>query len=730
MSIFEKSRFEIFNTTQHPYRHSLSEFAFSNSAIPGATNVETALNYILAVLYPNVEPAVATPDDLPTTGNQLTDYRVVLDDGDGFQAAYRWDQREGDANPSWYKVTDMDYSNDSILAQMMDVTQPLFFQKQGHSDIDANGDIRTGLYAGQTIFGGNLANQNLTLNANSGDGTGAHTGFIQFESNLRPVADDLYNLSTLTERWRNIFLSSSAFIDTMTISSGLIADTNGAISFANNNLTTNGNINGNVITGTQLIANDLTNTMILAPGSISDSTGQITMGVANLLTEGTLGAGVATFTDNLQTIILSPDATGKGEITSSTGIISFDDENLETTGSLTVGNLVADMLNTDNVKIDGNSITTTDVNGDLIIEANGTSNFTVNRDLQGQNALFTGNMQSNGTIIGGNLQIGSNLLTATNTNGDITIDPAGNGVVAIGSVLRPTSGGPFDLGTSGRRWQDIYLSGGLTDGTDSISISSLLFLRSNMYRDLAQTQPAQTGDSLFYDAINNVWLASAPDSEVSHATIAGLFVNPFDDVGHTQFALLAGRAGGQTLTGGTGSSDNLLLSSTDSGTRGSIVFRDNLLPETTATFAGTWSGTDIGSSLFKYNDIYSCGEHKGLRLENIMSTSLPTFSGQTPGRMYYAVDTRKIYVDTGASLIGTMLAKIMVDTIWDGVISTLDVDISSVISNSQNAVFQLLNNADNFKNMNVAISRPSTSVVRIETNTPLPMGTYRLIGIE
>lgn len=41
---------------------------------------------------------------------------------------------------------------------------------------------------------------------------------------------------------------------------------------------------------------------------------------------------------------------------------------------------------------------------------------------------------------------------------------------------------------------------------------------------------------------------------------------------HTQYALLAGRSGGQTLKGGTDSGDDLTLQSTNSATKGSILF--------------------------------------------------------------------------------------------------------------------------------------------------------------
>lgn len=46
---------------------------------------------------------------------------------------------------------------------------------------------------------------------------------------------------------------------------------------------------------------------------------------------------------------------------------------------------------------------------------------------------------------------------------------------------------------------------------------------------------------------------------------------------HTQYALLAGRAGGQSLIGGTAASENLTLESTSHGTKGSVISKNNFV---------------------------------------------------------------------------------------------------------------------------------------------------------
>lgn len=62
-------------------------------------------------------------------------------------------------------------------------------------------------------------------------------------------------------------------------------------------------------------------------------------------------------------------------------------------------------------------------------------------------------------------------------------------------------------------------------------------------------------------------LASHTHTAPDHGALSGL-----TDDDHSQYALLAGRSGGQTLIGGTASGDDLTLQSTNHATKGSIFF--------------------------------------------------------------------------------------------------------------------------------------------------------------
>lgn len=726
--IFTKHRFEIWNQTQHPYKHTLGDFSYVNPAAPGVSNVEGAFNWIFAVLYPNAKSSVANPAALPLAGNALNDYRVVLDDGDGKAASYRWEQREGEVSASWHKVYDMDWGQDSILAAFQNNTQDLYVWRNGRTELDGSGNPITGLYAGQTIYGGDAANQNLTLRANSGDGTGPRTGFVQVDDMFRPAVHNTFDLGTNTFRWKDIYAQNSAVIGTLSIVSGQITDTSGVISLDSDDLTTTGNITANVVTATNsLVIDNTTNSVTLVPGSYTDTTGAVSFGAANLSTTGTLGAGVATFTDNAQTVIIDPDVTGVTRITSSTGEINFDNENLSTTGNIQAGQISGTRLDIDSIRLDSNTISITSPNTNLILQANGAGVVDIQSAMTTLGQIVTGTMTITGQFNIDNIRVDGNVISSQNLNGDIQFSPNGAGQIIVDSAIKPGTDNTLDLGTSLLRFNDLFLGGTISNGTNNIALSTLLAFRSGVWRDLAQTIPAQNGDALFYDSVNSVWLANAPDTEITHSSLSGLTTG---DAGHTQFAMLAGRSGGQTLQGGTAASENLTLESTAHGTKGSIFSKDNFVPFTNASYSGSWSGVDLGDVSHSFRDLYTRGELKGARLENYTFATLPAASAQNIGRVVFATDVNKAYVDVGTSFKVLGVSKFVADQSFDGVVTLKDVNVSAEITDARNAQWQLRDNANDFEILYVTIKATSASNVRIQTNVPLPAGSYRLIGAE
>ena len=704
--IFNHHRFQIWNQNQHPFVHNMSDFGYANPNLPNVTNMQGALDYLVAVIYPNAKAAVATPADLPLVGNTLADYRVVNDDGDGKSAGYRWEQREGEASPSWHKIYDVDWSTDSILAAWQNQTIDLYVQKIGHDETDASGNPITGLYAGQRIFGGKSANTNLTLSANSGDGTGPQTGFVQVTDDLRPTADSELELGTTTERWLKVW-TDEATINTMTITGGSIVDTSGEIDFGSSDLVTGGDITAG--------------TMTLGNGVITDTTGEVDFLDDDIRTTGDVYADQLFLTSGLSLPSGSQIADftfTNGNIACATATVSLNALNLSTTGSIGCS-----ILNAGELQINNNSLTSVGVDKSLNLSATGTGKIALQSEMRTQSPVFITDSQMTISGTGAYLTVDNMTLDGSSiTSGaGLTLATSGATITVGGSIL-PSTDSTRDLGASGAKFKDIFMSHNGNISTEFINfpVSILGSLRFIQYRDILKTQPAQAGDSLFYDGSN--WLASPPDAEISHSSLSGLTTG---DAGHTQFALLAGRAGGQSLVGGTASGEALTLESTSDATKGAIQVKDNLRPFTDASYTTEWAGTDLGGSARRWKDIYSAGQHKGLRFENV--DTLPSSSSSTPGKAYYLTTDGNLYIDTGSTVKQVGGSRVFYDTSWNGSDVTKDITVSG--SDARYTIWQLKDNSNDFEVMYVKIQATSSTNVRITVGTPLPAGTYRLVGV-
>lgn len=713
MSVFEHSRREIFSSAQHPLKHTLEDFFYVHPALPGgSTTIEGALDYIIAVLYPQAKPPVATPGDLPLVGNTLNDYRVVSDDGDGKAAGYRWEKRETEASASWHKIHDLDWGVDSILQAWQTSTLDRYVSKLGYDDRDATGAVVVGDLAGQVIYGGATAGTNLTLFANSGDGTDPATGYVQFGDNVRPLVDSSISLGTNTYRFLKLW-TDEVQSGTLVLAAGSITDTSGAISFGNENLTTTGTI--------------AVGTLTLGTNTITDSTGTISFDNENLTTTGTVTADhvVATTTASqfksgttVGNLTLS-----NGQITDSSGTISFDNENLTTTGNVT-GAIV-----TGTTTVGG----TLQMSGHLLEKTSGGTNFEIKTnfgyveflsDIVTKNQTVVGAVGVTGSLTVDSITIDSADISNNQVNGSISLKPSGTGSVVIWSKLTPSASG-YDLGTTTNRWGTIFLSTSIHNGTLEFILADLMTLRAAPYRDFAKTIPAQAGDTLFWDAVNSVWLASKPDTEIDHTTISNLTAG---DAGHTQFVMLTGRAGGQIIQGGTAASQNLYLESTSHATKGTVFFTDNLKPTSDAAYSGGWTGTDIGGPANRVRHVYTAGEAFGFRMQNV--GALPASSPQNIGRLVFLTSENKAYVDDGSAFVKMGANKYVEDTVWNGTDLTKTITVTTAGMDARNSIWALHDNTNDFEQVMVKITKTSATSVTITTTIPLPAGTYRLIGLE
>ena len=707
--IFNHHRFQIWNQNQHPFVHSMSDFGYANPNLPDVTNMQGALDYLVAVIYPNAKAAVPTPADLPLIDNTLADYRVVNDDGDGKSAGYRWEQREGEAAPSWHKIYDVDWSTDSILSAWQNQTLGFYVQKIGHDDADETGTPITGLYAGQRVYGGASPNTNLTLSANSGDGAGPQTGFVQVTDHFRPATDNELSLGTTDERWMSVW-AYEVNVGTMSLSGGSLTDSSGDISMG----TTNLNTQGAIAAGT---------TSITGVGQIIDSTGEIDFDTADLRTLGDIYADSLILTSglNLPSGSKVADFTfTNGNIDCDTTNVSLNDLNFTTTGVIYAGDLY--LMN--NLYLYDNNIQTSVTNSSLNISANGTGSIVLGSTLLTgyQVSVVDAPLIVSGStsyLQAGGLKMQGVVLSSVTAGTNIVLQPNG-GNVSVSSHLYPTGDATRDLGAGVARWRDLFISQSIKDNTNTFPISDLMKLKDSSYRVPDRSVGAQVGDSLFWDGTQ--WLASSPDTEISHGSISGLTTG---DAGHTQFALLAGRAGGQAIIGGTAAGESLDLESTSNASKGSVQVKSVLRPFTDASYSTQWDGTDLGGATKRWKDIYSAGQHKGLRFENV--DTLPSSSSTTPGKAYYLTTDQNLYLDTGLAIKQVGGFRVYYDTSWNGTDTLKDVTVSG--ADARFAIWQLKDNSNDFECMYVSIKATSATNVRITVSSPLPAGTYRLVGV-
>lgn len=705
MSVFEHGRFAIYNAGQHPYKHDIAEFFYSNPAFGDqVVNLEQTLDYIIAVLYPQMKPAVDTPADLPLVGNTLNDMRVVLDDGDGKAASYRWEQREGEASASWHKIYDVDFGTDSILQSWQIKTQDVYVFRLGYDDRDGDGDVITGDLAGQTIYGGASASTNLTLFANSGDGVGAATGYVQMGDNVRPLVTDVIDLGTDPYRFGKLWALEADF-DGIVISGGTITDADGILDFVDNDLDTTGVVSADSVQATGSASSFFTGTtvgtLVLADGSITDSGGTIDFDDESLTTAGTVTAG---------TLVL-----GSGSITDDSGAIDFGNENLATTGTLGAGNTTVTRLDADNLRLDGNRLSAENVDGDLELAANGNGDIVCITRMQTGDVIMLGTVDIGGQLNIDSLRLDGNTLSSTVADTNIALAPNGAGLVTSSAHVQPTANGTLNLGAAASRFATLYLATGVSDGTTSVASSVIQSLR-----DI--NVGVGSGMSLFWTG--SKWEASLPDTEVDHGTVTGL-----GDDDHTQYALLLGRSGGQTLNGSTLASENLNLESTSHGTKGKILAKSTVAAFTDAAYSAGWSGADLGGSGNRFRHVYTAGEYFGLRLENV--GALPTAATPSIGRLVFYTSDNRVYVDTGAALVKVGdTNRFETDTSWNGSDVSKVVAVTTANMDARKAVWQLKDNTNDYETVYATIKATAAGSVTISVGTALPAGSYRLVGLE
>lgn len=705
MSSFEHTRVKIVSPDQHPLKHSLSDFGFGHASLPSEiADVQSTLNYILAVLYPRTKGTVATPGDLPAAGNTAGDYYTVQDDGDGKYAGYTWVKYDGMADYDWRKTADVDWGIDGVISGLLDRTQRLYAIKLGTTDYDTDtGLALTGDEAGQHIYGGDIANQHLTLHPNNGDDVGFNTGFIQLAGDCRPTEDLAFTLGTATKRFSAGYFGQIVVgTNTLTVTSDELGTvfTDGAkkVSFVDSDVSTTGDVSADVLYATASLTVQ-SGTEIGDDRVILDWTGLIT-------TEEFFSLNSAKLTGITNAAIGGTMLIATGSITDSTGEISFGNENLTTTGSVTgasfssTGAAGFGSLTIDNIFINNSTITTTV--GDLTLNA------------------FKAIPEDVSTIHCDSDVFDANEITATKLTVDnVSVDGAAinstTAVITTNSSLKPSIA-TLDLGDGTDRWRSLYLSGNISNGTNSISIGEALSLRNVLFKDAARTTPIGNGDAILYDSASGTFLATTLPSG-DHTGLLNINGGANGDGGHSVFPKLDGRTGGQTISGGTATAELLQLRNNAVDGVGINLGATKIEPTADNTI-------DLGSSSAAFKDLYVDGQSYGLRTQNVTTATMPA-AGNT-GRQVFNTDSDILFIDNGAAFIqvGSKSYRATKTNVELG----SAIDVSGSVDDARNCIWQLADES-NHEVLAVVITKTQTHVT-ISTDIDLPAGNYRLMGIE
>ena len=306
----------------------------------------------------------------------------------------------------------------------IDKTHSWYFSADGDFRVPNDGKISNNNGNAAILFNAN----NITIVTNDPDGSTIHTssfeenGDLFLDGNLIPNSNVMHSLGSPTNQWKDLYVSNTTIylggvplsvdaggnllVNGNTVTGGGAANT-GNFSFENNNLYSSSA--GEIVIGNGRWSQEESTAQIRIPSQGGGSD--------DIYIQNTTGGGIQL-------------AGGSGSLSiASTGQVNFGVSAIDGYSSsawLTAGNDIR-------LSANGTGIWKFGTDGNLTLPANG--------DILDSNGVSV--LGGNGTANLGNLDIVGNTISTTNTNGDITLDPNGTGYVNINSsTLKFTAGQP------------------------------------------------------------------------------------------------------------------------------------------------------------------------------------------------------------------------------------------------------------------------------------------------
>lgn len=237
----------------------------------------------------------------------------------------------------------------------------------------------TNFYTDRVNIPVNLEVEGNTTLGNATSDTITATG--RFASSLLPSADDSVDLGSSTQEWRDLWIDGTANID------NLVADTAQIISATGGSLTLRRDDTA-ISAGEQLGRIDFQSPNTAAGGNSTlitarifasatetyDATNNATSMVFQLANDGTVGTKLTIQPDGrlVPNGNVNPSTTNSQDI----GTASLQWKDIYVDGTGYIDAIDAEIVDVDNIRIDGNTISSTNANGNIVLTPNGTGTVT------------------------------------------------------------------------------------------------------------------------------------------------------------------------------------------------------------------------------------------------------------------------------------------------------------------------------------------------------------------
>jgi hypothetical protein len=268
----------------------------------------------------------------------------------------------------------------------------------GYTRNDTANNIADGNVINAADFDGEYDAIESAFNATSGhthDGTagegapvsvlGPVQDFVASSTEVKPKTDNTLDIGTSALQFKDMYLNGKAYIDGL--GETLLVDTDKAIQFRDSALSINSSTDG------QLDIDADTELELVAPTVDIDASTAVTIDTATLTITG-------------------------------------------------AANITGD-LDVDNININNNTIISTDTNGNIALTPNGTGEVDISKvDIDSgtiDGVTIGGSSAAAGTFTAidvDNININGNTISSTDSNGDITLDPNGTGVIDVPSTTK------------------------------------------------------------------------------------------------------------------------------------------------------------------------------------------------------------------------------------------------------------------------------------------------------